>query len=67
MNIKDVQREQLAFKTKLTAVTVYISPSRKFTRFVMLHHDRDGKARLYPNLQAELLDGVRRGTTYTVG
>lgn len=67
MNNQAVQKQDLAGKTKLTAVTVYLSPSRKATHFVMLHHDSRGKAILPHSMLGQILQGQRRGTTYTVG
>lgn len=67
MNNQAIQREELAGKTKLTAVTVYLSPSRKHTSFVMLHHDSRGKAILPSAYLDQILMGARRGTTYSVG
>ncbi len=67
MNNQAIQRKELAGKTKLTAVNVYISPSRKHTAFVMLHHDSRGKAILPMAYLDQILRGVPRGVTYTVG
>lgn len=67
MNNQAVQKQELAGKTKLTAVTVYVSPSRKSTHFVMLHHDSRGKAILPSAWLDQLLQGTRRGVTYTIG
>lgn len=67
MNNRAVQQAELAGKTKLTAVTVYVSPGRKSTHFVMLHHDSGGKAILPSVYLDQILRDTRRGTTITVG
>jgi hypothetical protein len=67
VNNQAIQRQELAGKTKLTAVNIYISPSRRHTRFVMLTHDSRGKAILPISFLNQLLRDVPRGTTYTVG
>lgn len=67
MNNQEIQRKELAGKTKLTAVSIYVSPSRKVTRFVMLAHDSRGKAILPITYMNEMLRGLRRGDTFSVG
>jgi len=67
VNNQAIQREELAGKTKLTAVNVYISPSRRHTFFVMLTHDSRGKAILPMSYFDQLLRGIPRGTTFSVG
>lgn len=66
-NNTDIQRNDLAGKTKLTAVNICVSPSRRHTFFVMLHHDSRGKAILPSGYLNQLLINVPRGVTYTVG
>lgn len=67
MNNQAIQREELAGKTKLTAVSVHISPSRKRTCFVMLNHDSRGRAILPSAFLDQILKGLPRGTTFTCG
>jgi len=67
MNIQQTQKHELAGKTKLTAVSVHLSPSKKVTKFVMLMHDSNGKAILPMSYLNEILRGIPRGVTYTVG
>jgi hypothetical protein len=67
MNNRAIQKDELAGKTKLTAVTLYISPSRKVTRFVMLNHNSEGKAILPMNYVNQFTGGIPRGTTFSVG
>lgn len=67
MNNQSIQREELAGKTKLTAVNVHLSPSRRHTVFMMLMHDSRGKAILPSAYLDQVLLGLRRGDTFTVG
>ena len=67
MNNQDIQRSDMAGKTKLTAVTVYLSPSRKRTVFVMLTHDSRGRAILPSAYLNQILGNIPRGTTFSVG
>lgn len=67
MNNQQIQQADNAGKRKLTAVTVYLSPSRKHTAFVMLNHDSRGKAILPSAYLDQILSGNARGKTYTVG
>lgn len=68
MNNRAIQKSELAGKTKLTAVTVHLSPSRKVTRFVMLQHNSEGKAILPMSYLNEIVrHGLRRGDTFGVG
>lgn len=66
MNSQAVQRNDLAGKTKLTAVNVSCGGQRT-TRFLMLMHNREGKAILPSVYLDQMLRGVGRGVTYTVG
>ncbi len=67
MNIQETQRKELANKTKLTAVSVSVSPSRQHTAFVMVKHDNNGKAILPVAYLDRILRDIRSGTTITVG
>jgi len=62
MNIQATQKDELAGKTKLTAVTVHLSPSKTATRFLMLTHDSRGKAILPVSFLDQI---VREGNTNT--
>ena len=69
MTVNDVQRRDLAGKTKLTAVTLYHGSHRVQT-FQWLNHDSNGKAVLPFNLLSQLQSTVgcaRRGDTFSVG
>ena len=66
MNIQAIQKAQLAGKTRLTACTVHISPSKKVTKFMMLAHDRNGEAILPMVFLDQILRNVPRGTTISV-
>jgi hypothetical protein len=63
MNAKDIQRQQMAGKTKLTLVTVGVSGLRTRAFFVQLRHDERGKAICPFNL----LGAIPRGVTFTLG
>lgn len=67
MNSHLTQQQQMAHKTKLTALTIYISPSQKVTRFVMIKHDARGKAILSMDYLNKILGSIPRGTTFSVG
>lgn len=68
MNNRNIQRQDSAGHTKLTAVTIgHGGHKRQF--FVMLEHDERGAAKLPMVTLDKILSesGVRRGDTYTVG
>lgn len=67
MNNRQIQRQNQADHTKLTAVTIGHG-GRKVTAFVELWHNERGEAVLPMGTLDRLLDQarVRRGDTYTV-
>ena len=69
MNNRKVQRKDLAFKKKLTAVTIG-KQGRRTTRFVWLNNDENGVAHLpystYNEMVADL-NGAQCGQTLTIG
>lgn len=69
MNNRSIQRNDLAGKTKLTAVNICLSPSRRYTRFVMLEHDMNGNAILPMRTLDSILRDLhaRRGDNFTTG
>jgi len=66
MTCQDIQKKELAGKTKLTAVTVYVSPGRKTTHFLMLNHDSKGRAILPMAYLNQIVGKIPRGTTFSV-
>jgi hypothetical protein len=68
MTCRDIQRAELAGKTKLTAVTMGHG-THKVQRFVMVKHDERGHAILTPSqvVQVQVPLNLRRGDTFTTG
>lgn len=68
MNIQETQRKELAFKTKLTTLTIRVG-GIKHIFFINCRHNENGKAVLSPaeyNSICEIIK-VKRGQTITVG
>lgn len=65
-NNKTVQQQDLAGKTKLTAVSIGHGTHRH-QFFAMLPHDEQGKAKLPHMALDQVLSGLRRGDTFTIG
>lgn len=66
MNNQQVQKNDLAGRTKLTAVTVYTSPRKSVTSFVMLVHNSEGRA-IIPVSQLDQILGVGSRGSYSIG
>lgn len=67
--IKDIQAEQMAGHTKLTAVSVYSNGCRT-AAFMPMKHDAQGRAVMHEDQLNALLTKVNctmRGQTYSVG
>ena len=65
-NNQDIQKKELAGKTKLTAVTLGHGNHRQ-QFFIPLTHDSRGHAILPVEVLNSALSGLRRGDTFTVG
>lgn len=67
MTAVKIQKQQLAGKTKLTAVTIHTSPSTKVQAFVYLRYDEEGHAKIPASTYNRLLGfNPRHGGTVTV-
>jgi hypothetical protein len=66
MNNQEIQKNDNAGKTKLTAVTIGHGTQRH-QFFVRLKHDSKGKAILPSETLNQILSSLRRGDTFTVG
>lgn len=67
-NAAQIQAQQQAGHTKLTAVSVY-SNGRHHNTFLMLRHDEKGKAIMPEGILNRILDSINcrmRGQTFTV-
>lgn len=68
-NIAEVQKSELAGKTKLTAVNVFAN-GRQVQAFVQLQHDARGRAVLPASHLNQILSNMgisARGATYSIG
>lgn len=61
----DIQQQQMAGHTKLTAVTIW-SRGCRCTRFLLLHHDNQGRAQLPVSTMDSMLPALSRGETFSV-
>lgn len=69
MNNQEIQKSELAGKTKLTAVSIGHG-TNKVVAFVQLAHDSHGHAKLPPEQLDQMLNSVgcrKRGQTFTHG
>ncbi len=68
MTCRDTQKDDLAGKTKLTAVTMGHG-THKVQRFVWIEHDSRGHAMLKPSQLDQVTRplALRRGDTFTTG
>ena len=66
-NAKDIQREQMQGKTKLTTVSFYCNGRRNFAFVKVLHND-NGSPVVHPDTPCRVLNmQIQRGQTFSVG